>query len=289
MEVTVAKSAGFCFGVKRAVDTVYREIESGEKPVYTFGPIIHNEQVVEDLENRGVQVIHSEDELEGLSGGTVVIRSHGVSRDVCEKIEARGMKIVDATCPFVKKIHRIVDEEGRKGRHVVIIGSADHPEVQGIMGWASGPVTVMHTAEEAESFVPENGKPISIVAQTTFNYNKFKDLVEILCKKRYDNNVLNILNILNTICNATEERQREAKNIAGEVDTMLVVGGRHSSNTQKLFEICKEECGNTYYIQTPVDLDSEMFQCSSYVGITAGASTPNKIIEEVQEHVRIKF
>ena len=289
MEVTVAKSAGFCFGVKRAVDTVYREIESGEKPVYTFGPIIHNEQVVEDLENRGVQVIHSEDELEGLSGGTVVIRSHGVSRDVCEKIEARGMKIVDATCPFVKKIHRIVDEEGRKGRHVVIIGSADHPEVQGIMGWASGPVTVMHTAEEAESFVPENGKPISIVAQTTFNYNKFKDLVEILCKKRYDNNVLNILNILNTICNATEERQREAKNIAGEVDTMLVIGGRHSSNTQKLFEICKEECGNTYYIQTPVDLDSEMFQCSSYVGITAGASTPNKIIEEVQEHVRIKF
>ena len=289
MEVTVAKSAGFCFGVKRAVDTVYREIESGEKPVYTFGPIIHNEQVVEDLENRGVQVIHSEDELEGLSGGTVVIRSHGVSRDVCEKIEARGMKIVDATCPFVKKIHRIVDEEGRKGRHVVIIGSADHPEVQGIMGWASGPVTVMHTAEEAESFVPENGKPISIVAQTTFNYNKFKDLVEILCKKRYDNNVLNILNILNTICNATEERQREAKNIAGEVDTMLVVGGRHSSNTQKLFEICKKECENTYYIQTPVDLDSEMFQCSSYVGITAGASTPNKIIEEVQEHVRIKF
>lgn len=289
MEVTVAKSAGFCFGVKRAVDTVYREIESGEKPVYTFGPIIHNEQVVEELENRGVQVIHSEDELEGLSGGTVVIRSHGVSRDVCEKIEARGMKIVDATCPFVKKIHRIVDEEGRKGRHVVIIGSADHPEVQGIMGWASGPVTVVHTAEEAESFVPENGKPISIVAQTTFNYNKFKDLVEILCKKRYDNNVLNILNILNTICNATEERQREAKNIAGEVDTMLVIGGRHSSNTQKLFEICKKECGNTYYIQTPVDLDSEMFQCSSCVGITAGASTPKKIIEEVQEHVRIKF
>ena len=289
MEVTVAKSAGFCFGVKRAVDTVYREIESGEKPVYTFGPIIHNEQVVEDLENRGVQVIHSEDELEGLSGGTVVIRSHGVSRDVCEKIEARGMKIVDATCPFVKKIHRIVDEEGRNGRHVVIIGSADHPEVQGIMGWASGPVTVMHTAEEAESFVPENGKPISIVAQTTFNYNKFKDLVEILCKKRYDNNVLNILNILNTICNATEERQREAKNIAGEVDTMLVIGGRHSSNTQKLFEICKKECGNTYYIQTPVDLDSEMFHHSSYVGITAGASTPKKIIEEVQEHVRIKF
>ena len=275
MEVTVAKSAGFCFGVKRAVDTVYREIESGEKPVYTFGPIIHNEQVVEDLENRGVQVIHSEDELEGLSGGTVVIRSHGVSRDVCEKIEARGMKIVDATCPFVKKIHRIVDEEGRKGRHVVIIGSADHPEVQGIMGWASGPVTVVHTAEEAESFVPENGKPISIVAQTTFNYNKFKDLVEIFLKKSYDSTVLK------TICNATEERQTEARAIARKVDAMFVVGGRHSSNTQKLYEICKEECKNTYFIETLVDLESKPFQSFGRVGITAGASTPNKIIKEV--------
>ena len=286
MEVTVAKSAGFCFGVKRAVDTVYREIESGEKPVYTFGPIIHNEQVVEDLENRGVQVILSEDELEGLSGGTVVIRSHGVSRDVCEKIEARGMKIVDATCPFVKKIHRIVDEEGRKGRHVVIIGSADHPEVQGIMGWASGPVTVIHTSEEAEQFVPENGKPISIVAQTTFNYNKFKELVEILCKKRYDNSVLNMGDILNTICNATEERQKEAQNIAGEVDTMLVIGGRHSSNTQKLFEICKKECENTYYIQTSKDMDYHQIQSINNVGITAGASTPNNIIEEVSKNVR---
>ena len=283
MKVKVAETAGFCFGVKRAVDTVYREIESGEKPVYTFGPIIHNEQVVEDLENRGVQVIHSEEELEGLSGGTVVIRSHGVSRDVCEKIEARGMKIVDATCPFVKKIHRIVDEEGRKGRHVVIIGSADHPEVQGIMGWASGPVTVIHTAEEAESFVPEDGKPISIVAQTTFNYNKFQELVEILEKKRYDKVVLN------TICSATEERQLEARQIACEADTMIVIGGRHSSNTQKLYEICRKECENTYYIQTLVDLDTKPFQCIGCVGITAGASTPNNIIEEVQKHVRIKF
>jgi len=127
------------------------------------------------------------------------------------------------------------------------------------------------------------------VSQTTFNYNKFKDLVEILHKKSYDNGVLDILSILNTICNATEERQKEAREIAAEADTMLVVGGRHSSNTQKLFEICKKECGNTYYIQTPVDLDSEMFQCSSCVGITAGASTPKKIIEEVQEHVRVKF
>ena len=201
----------------------------------------------------------------------------------------KNISYVDVTCPFVLKIHRIVEKESLAGNHIIIIGDKDHPEVQGICGWCQGPYTVIRNKEEADAFVPPKGKKISIVSQTTFNYNKFKDLVEILCKKRYDNNVLNILNILNTICNATEERQREAKNIAGEVDTMLVVGGRHSSNTQKLFEICKKECGNTYYIQTPVDLDSEMFQCSSYVGITAGASTPNKIIEEVQEHVRIKF
>ena len=219
----------------------------------------------------------------------LVIRSHGVGRRVYNTIKKYGLGYVDVTCPFVLKIHKIVERESSRGAHIVIIGDPDHPEVQGICGWCQGPYTVIRNAEDAEKFNISPEKEVCVVSQTTFNYNKFQELVEILRKKSYDNNVLNILNILNTICNATEERQREAKNIAGEVDTMLVVGGRHSSNTQKLFEICKKECGNTYYIQTPVDLDSEMFQCSSYVGITAGASTPNKIIEEVQEHVRIKF
>ncbi|MBS4969631.1 MAG: 4-hydroxy-3-methylbut-2-enyl diphosphate reductase [Lacrimispora saccharolytica] len=283
MEVTVAKSAGFCFGVKRAVDTVYEQIEKGQKPVYTYGPIIHNEQVVEDLAARGVQVIRSEEELERITEGTVIIRSHGVPRRICDKIKAQGLTLVDATCPFVRKIHRIVEQESEKGNHIVIIGSEPHPEVEGIKGWASGPVTVISTEEEARSFVPENGKNVSIVAQTTFNYNKFKDLVEIFSKKSYD------ISVLNTICNATEERQTEARTLAGTVDTMLVIGGRHSSNTQKLYEICKEECKNTYFIETLVDLDTKPFQSFGRVGITAGASTPNKIIEEVQKHVRIKF
>ena len=288
MNVILAKSAGFCFGVKRAVDTVYERILEKE-PLYTFGPIIHNEEVVNDLEKKGVRVA-SEEELKTLpEGSTVVIRSHGVGKKVYDQLEECGLSYVDVTCPFVLKIHRIVEKESKAGSHIVIIGDPDHPEVVGICGWCIGPYTVIRTKQDALDFVPPEGKNVCIVSQTTFNYNKFKDLVEILRKKRYDNTVLNILNILNTICNATEERQREAKSIAGEVDTMLVVGGRHSSNTQKLFEICKKECGNTYYIQTPVDLDSEMFQCSSYVGITAGASTPKKIIEEVQEHVRVKF
>ena len=289
MEVKVAKTAGFCFGVQRAVDKVYELIGSCPDRLFTLGPIIHNEEVVNDLEKKGVRVA-SEDDLRTLpEGSTVVIRSHGVGKKVYDHLEEYGLSYVDVTCPFVLKIHRIVEKESRAGAHIVIIGDPDHPEVVGICGWCMGPYTVIRTEQDALDFVFPADKSICIVSQTTFNYNKFKDLVEILSKKRYDNTVLNILNILNTICNATEERQREAKNIAGEVDTMLVVGGRHSSNTQKLFEICKKECGNTYYIQTPVDLDSEMFHHSSYVGITAGASTPKKIIEEVQEHVRIKF
>ena len=289
MEVKVAKTAGFCFGVQRAVDKVYELIGSCPDRLFTLGPIIHNEEVVNDLEKKGVRVA-SEDDLRTLpAGSTVVIRSHGVGKEVYDHLEEYGLSYVDVTCPFVLKIHRIVEKESRAGAHIVIIGDPDHPEVVGICGWGMGPYTVIRTEQDALDFVFPIDKNICIVSQTTFNYNKFKDLVEILREKRYDNTVLNILNILNTICNATEERQREAKSIAGEVDTMLVVGGRHSSNTQKLFEICKKECENTYYIQTPVDLDSDMFQCSSYVGITAGASTPKKIIEEVQEHVRIKF
>ena len=288
MEVITAKTAGFCFGVQRAVDKVYELLEQGGSRIYTLGPIIHNEIVVSDLEHRGVSVIEETD-LDTLKEGTVVIRSHGVGRKVYEKLKEREISYVDVTCPFVLKIHRIVEQEGGRGSHVVIIGDAVHPEVKGICGWCSGPYSVIASEQEAQDFQPEKGKNICVVSQTTFNYNKFKELVEILGKKRYYNNVLNKVNVLNTICNATEERQNEAKKIAGEVDTMLVIGGRHSSNTQKLFEICKKECGNTYYIQTPVDLDSEMFQCSSCVGITAGASTPKKIIEEVQEHVRIEF
>ena len=289
MEVKVAKTAGFCFGVQRAVDKVYELIDSCQDRLFTLGPIIHNEEVVNDLEKKGVRVA-SEEELKTLpKGSTVVIRSHGVGKKVYDQLKECGLSYVDVTCPFVLKIHRIVEKESKAGSHIVIIGDPDHPEVVGICGWCIGPYTVIRTKQDALDFVPPESKNVCIVSQTTFNYNKFKDLVEILSKKRYDNTVLNILNILNTICNATEERQKEAKSIAGEVDTMLVVGGRHSSNTQKLFEICKKECENTYYIQTPVDLDSDMFQCSSYVGITAGASTPKKIIEEVQEHVRIKF
>ncbi|MDO4519393.1 MAG: 4-hydroxy-3-methylbut-2-enyl diphosphate reductase [Eubacteriales bacterium] len=288
MKIKVAETAGFCFGVKRAVDRVYELIEEQSKPIYTLGPIIHNESVVDDLASKGVKVI-TEDEIDSIKDGVIVIRSHGVGKNVYDHINENHLEYIDVTCPFVLKIHKIVEKESLAGNEIVIIGDENHPEVQGICGWCHGAYTVINNIDDARKYKINPEKKTCVVSQTTFNYNKFKELVEIIKETSYNYGVLEILDILNTICNATEERQSEARRIAAEVDTMLVIGGRSSSNTQKLYEICKKECKNTYYIQSPVDLDSDMFQCSSYVGITAGASTPKKIIEEVQTHVRIKF
>ena len=283
MEVIKAKTAGFCFGVKRAVDTVYEQVDSCEGAIYTYGPIIHNEEVVKDMESKGVIVIRSEEELDSLAEGTVIIRSHGVEKRIYDKLEKKGIRIVDATCPFVKKIHKIVSKESAQGAHIVIIGNPEHPEVQGIRGWAGENVSVVQDAEAAEKIEFDKNVKICVVSQTTFNYNKFKDLVEIIKKKSYD------VSVLNTICNATKERQTEAQSIAESVDAMIVIGDKHSSNTQKLFEICHKACNNTYYIQTLDDLNLNQLGSVETVGITAGASTPNNIIEEVQNNVRVIF
>ena len=248
MEVRLADCAGFCFGVKRAVDTVYEQLKNG-KTIYTYGPIVHNEEVVRELAEKGVRVL----------------------------------ECIDATCPFVKKIHRIVEQKSTEGYHVIVVGDPKHPEVEGIVGWCQGPVTVLETPEQAENFVKTEGEKLCIVSQTTYNYNKFQYIVEIFEKKGYNDSVVN------TICNATEERQRSAKAIAAEADVMIVIGGKHSSNSRKLYEICQRECVHTYFIQTLDDLHLDLPKAVRLVGITAGASTPNKLIEEVQNYVRINF
>lgn len=282
MEVILAKSRGFCFGVKRAVDTVYGQIGKTGK-LYTYGDIVNNEEVVGDLKMKGVSVINDMEELKQAEKGTVIIRAHGVGKAVYEAIEKEGFTLMDATCPFVKRIHKIVEEESKKGTQIVVIGNPAHPEVVGIAGWCHSPAIILETIEEAEKIALKGAQNVCIVSQTTFNYNKFQELVEIVNKKGYD------IIVLNTICNATEERQTEAEHIAKEVDAMIVIGGRASSNTQKLFEICKKECENTYYIQTIKDLDLTRLKSTDNVGITAGASTPNNIIEEVQKNVRNEF
>ena len=285
MEVKVAKSAGFCFGVKKAVEAVYQKLEDPfvHSAIYTYGPLIHNEEVVCDLEKKGVKVLHGEEDLEKLTEGIVVLRSHGVEKRIYDKLQEKGITVVDATCPFVKKIHQIVAKYSEEGYQIVVIGNDKHPEVEGIKGWCKTTPVIIENKQQAMEFVVEKEKKVCIVSQTTFHYTKFKDLVEIISKKGYD------IVVRNTICNATEERQTEAKQIASEVDAMIVIGGKSSSNTQKLYEICKKECKNTYYIQTLVDLDFDKLKSMGCVGITAGASTPNNIIEEVHTNVRVKF
>ena len=216
------------------------------------------------------------EQLKKIKEGTVVIRSHGVAKEIYDILEQQKLKMVDATCPFVKKIHNIVLDESNNGKTIIIIGNDNHPEVEGIKGWVNGEVIVINKEEQIEKLsLPEQTKEC-IVSQTTFNHNKFKYLVEIIRKKGYD------ITVVNTICNATHVRQVEAQKISSKVDGMIVIGGKNSSNTQKLYDICRNECENTFYVQTVKDLNLHELKSLKSIGITAGASTPKNIIEEVR-------
>ena len=282
MKVELAKSAGFCFGVEKAVNTVYEEAKKNDEIVYTLGPIIHNEEVVKDMKRRGVEAVNIED-LNSLPKGTVIIRSHGVSKDVYNFVKQSGHRVVDATCPFVKKIHAIVSVQSGKKKTVVIIGNPKHPEVMGIKGWGDENTYAVENIEQFINLNLKKDEEIVIVAQTTFNHKKFQEIIDKILFLGYD------VRCFNTICNATQERQAEAKEIASNVDAMIVIGDKKSSNTGKLVEICQEECKNTFFIQTLEDLNYDALLSVDCVGITAGASTPKHIIEEVQNIVRSKF
>jgi len=282
MKVELAKSAGFCFGVEKAVNTVYEEAKKNDEIVYTLGPIIHNEEVVKDMKRRGVEAVNIED-LNSLPKGTVIIRSHGVSKDVYNFVKHSGHRVVDATCPFVKKIHAIVSVQSGKKKTVVIIGNPKHPEVIGIKGWGDENTYAVENIEQFINLNLKKDEEIVIVAQTTFNHKKFQEIIDKILFLGYD------VRCFNTICNATQERQAEAKEIASNVDAMIVIGDKKSSNTGKLVEICQEECKNTFFIQTFEDLNYDALLSVDSVGITAGASTPKHIIEEVQNIVRSKF
>lgn len=276
MPVTVAQTAGFCFGVERAVQMVYDTLRRGEK-VCTLGPIIHNPQMVEELSKEGASIADSV--AQAPQDSTLVIRSHGVGMEAYEEIAARSLRCVDATCPFVAKIHAIVSEKSRQGNVVLIAGNANHPEVQGICGHCLGPVYIFQTPEELTKIAENNPelqkKPVILVSQTTFNKKVWEKSVE-MAKKVYTN-----LEIFATICSATARRQEEAISLAGKSDLMIVVGGRHSSNTLKLFDICSGIC-ETVLIETAEELFDYDFGGKIKVGVTAGASTPAFIIKEVQ-------
>ncbi|MBQ0083823.1 MAG: bifunctional 4-hydroxy-3-methylbut-2-enyl diphosphate reductase/30S ribosomal protein S1 [Clostridiales bacterium] len=275
MKITLAKTAGFCFGVNRAVNTVYELLENNEK-VCTLGPIIHNPQLVEELSIRGVRIVENAGEAK--ADETLVIRSHGVPLKIIETANKNCGKVVDATCPFVAKIHNIVSEASVSGHTVLIAGDAEHSEVIGIIGHTSGDVYTFESTEELENLIKNNQnlgeKPITVVSQTTFNAKTFENCCKIL-KKVYTNAI-----IFDTICNATSLRQKEADELSRVNDVMIVIGGRHSSNTAKLFGVCAANCERTFLIETADELKAEFFKNAKSVGVVAGASTPAGIIKE---------
>ena len=273
MQIILAKTAGFCFGVNRAVKLTYELLEQG-RPVATLGPLIHNPQVVEDLESKGAITCDSVDDVP--DGYEVVIRSHGVGQSVYDKISTRRLAYHDATCPFVTKIHKIAARAGAEGAMLLVAGDAKHPEVQGIVGHTTGKVKVFANLAELEKLLPEltQQKSIFAVAQTTFNVQSWET-----CKEFLKNQCTNA-KIFDTICNATWARQQEAEDLSQKCDHMVVIGGHHSSNTQKLLQVAARHT-KAINVETADELDKDWLNGARIVGVTAGASTPSSIIEEV--------
>ncbi len=275
MEILVAKNAGFCFGVKRAINMAQDCVKEADGNIYTLGPIIHNPQVVKELEESGISKANK---VEEIGNGTVIVRSHGVTSHEMEVIKQKGLKLVDATCPFVKKTHEYVELLTKEGYSVIVVGEKDHPEVKGILSYSMKDIIAAASVEDLKG-MPRK-KKIGIVAQTTQSIENLQAVVAHCLKKSSE------LKIFNTICNATSVRQQESIELAKQVDCMIVVGGRNSANTNRLAEICRKIQPKTYHIEVPEELNQIHFNGAKNVGITAGASTPNWIIEKVIEAVK---
>lgn len=277
MEVKIAKNAGFCFGVKRAMKMAWDELQKSEDGIYALGPLIHNKQAVLKYEENGLKTIDEVSEVP--TSKSMIIRSHGVGESVYTESKEKGLNVIDTTCPFVKKIHEVAKKHYSQGFDIIVIGDAKHPEVIGINGWCNNEAIIIKTLEDLESINLDKNKKYCVVAQTTINIDLYNKILEALSNK-LDNVIFN-----NTICSATKVRQEAAKEISADVDIMVVVGGKHSSNTQKLVQIC-EEYVPTLAIETVKELNPEDFKGFNKVGLTAGASTPDWIIEEVISYIK---
>ncbi|MDD2852541.1 MAG: 4-hydroxy-3-methylbut-2-enyl diphosphate reductase [Desulfuromonadaceae bacterium] len=273
MKVLLAKQAGFCFGVKRATQIAF-EAAGKDLTTYTLGPIIHSPQVVGKLEELGIRPLASLDELDT---GTIIIRSHGVELKEVNKAHGKNLDIIDATCPFVKKAQEHVRRLSEDGYGVVVVGEADHPEVQGIVSYGGEKVFVVATGDDVDK-LPHMNK-IGVVAQTTQAFENLNNVVSACLLRGSE------IRVYNTICDATSVRQEEAKELAGQVDCMLVIGGFNSANTRRLHEVCAEILPCTYHIETAQEIDPKWFASAELVGVTAGASTPKWIIDEVMNKI----
>lgn len=269
MEIIIAENAGFCFGVNRAVEKTLNELEDKTKETYSYGPLIHNNQAVKDLESKGLNTI---DNINNIKNGKIIIRSHGVPKDVSKEIFDLNLELVDCTCPYVISIHKKVEQFNKKGYDIVIIGDKNHPEIIGINSFCDNMAYIINSEDEACEL--PNLDKVCLVSQTTNTVEKFNKLAEIVKSKS------NNIEVFNTICNATKIRQESALKVAKMVNAMIVIGGKHSSNTQKLVEISKKYCDNVYHIETIKDLSLQDIQKFNKIGITAGASTPDGLIKE---------
>lgn len=266
--IEVADHAGVCYGVERALDLAYGAVEAAPKPVHTLGPLIHNPIVVDELAEGGIAPI---DDLEGTSSGSVIIRAHGVVPSVIDDARRRGLNVIDATCPYVKRVHKAAEKLVREGYQLVVVGESGHPEVEGIMGHADDAAITVSCVDDLPAV--ELQRRVGVVVQTTQTVATLSAIVDELLVRTDE------VRVINTICSATQERQEAASDLAGRVDVMVVIGGKNSGNTRRLVEICHERCDRTYHIEDASELSSKMFSDASCIGITAGASTPASHIQ----------
>ena len=283
MEFTIAKSAGFCFGVKRAIDSAYKYLEENQGKVYSIGPLIHNEIVTNDLKAKGLIELNDIDVIKNLKNENIIIRTHGIEKDTFEILKRNGNNIIDLTCPFVSKIHKLVDEYSKNAYKVIVIGDKEHPEVKGIVSYAKNGIDVVINESDVNKLKIDRNDKVFIVFQTTTNALNAEKLVDILTKLFYN------YKLVNTICNATQNRQDETARLSKECDVMLIIGSRTSSNTRKLFEIASLYCKKTYLLSDKSDTKNINIEKNSKVGVSAGASTPVYLVEEILKNVRDKF
>ena len=283
IDIVLAKNAGFCFGVRRAIELVDKTLDQKSDSVYSLGPVIHNEFVLDKLAKKGLKIIDKSD-LTNIFNSTIVIRSHGVEKNIYEIIDKNNNKIVDLTCPFVKKIHKLVEKYADFGKYIIVIGDPNHAEVQAIISYSNNDISVISSKEDINRLkIPEN-QEIVVLFQTTANIEKSKKLVDILTNLFYNKCL-----VVNTICNATIDRQNEGNEISKNVDSMIIIGSKQSSNTKKLYEVSKVNCDNTYLINDVSELSKIKNIKNQKVGISAGASTPDDLIEEIVSNARNKF
>lgn len=276
MRVSVARRSGFCFGVKRAVDIAFDVAEKKRGGVYTIGPIIHNPQVIEKLREAGVTPVRGISDLKGKKVKAVIIRTHGVALQISERLSREGYEIIDTTCPFVKKAQHYAKLLRDEGYQVIILGDREHPEVKGLMSYAGRGAVVVRGSRDLEKVGPRVG----IVVQTTQQVEALKELLSAVVEKAKD------IKVYNTICNSTALRLKEAETMSRAVDAMVVVGGRNSANTTQLANRCRALSVPTYHIETPSDIKPEWFASARKIGVTAGASTPDWIIKDVQRRIK---